>query len=322
VPSARERYLAFRAAQGRPPRLERHTVRVRGLDLAVWTTPADGAPPDAVPLCCVNGGLLFDHRVLWPTLAPLAAGRRLVFYDQRGRGASAAPPGARAARIEHDAGDLAALRAAVAPILGRDLAAPWDVLGHSWGGGISMLAAAEDPAGVRRLVLVDPVGTTGDWLPGLHDRALAHLAARGDHEAHAQLAALDPARLADPDPDGHAEYARAFYPAWFADADLARLFAPPRAASATGAAVAARLRRDGYDWRDRLRALRAPTLVVHGGADVLDVTVARATAALLGQAAPVDLVVLDGAGHMPFWETPDAFAPAVQQFLEAADTRP
>jgi proline iminopeptidase len=120
VPSARERYLAFRAAQGRPPRLERHTVRVRGLDLAVWTTPADGAPPDAVPLCCVNGGLLFDHKVLWPTLAPLAAGRRLVFYDQRGRGASAAPPGARAARIEHDAGDLAALRAAVAPILGRD----------------------------------------------------------------------------------------------------------------------------------------------------------------------------------------------------------
>lgn len=313
TPSARERYLAWRAAQGRPPRLERHTVRARGLDFAVWTSPP---VPNAVPLACVNGGLLFDHKVLWPTLAPLAAGRQVVLYDQRGRGASAAPPGVRAARIEHDAGDLAALRAAVAPLLGRDLDAPWDVLGHSWGGGIAMLAAAEDPAGVRRLVLVDPVGTTGDWLPGLHARALAHLAARGDAGAHAALAALDPGALAEPLPEAHAAYARAFYPAWFADGELARLFVPPRAASVTGTTIAARLRRDGYNWRSALGALRAPTLVVHGGADVLDVAVARATRATLGEHVPVRLTVLQGAGHMPFWETPAPFFAAVESWLD------
>ena len=313
-PTARERYLAFRAAQARPPRLEQHTVRGRGLEFAVWTTPPVAG---TVPLCCVNGGLLFDHKVLWPTLAPLAAGRQLVFYDQRGRGTSAAPPGARAARIAHDAGDLAALRAAVAPLLGRAPDAPWDVLAHSWGGGIAMLAAAEDPLGVRRLALVDPVGVTGDWLPGMHGRALVHLAARGDAEAYAALAALDPAALVDPDPAQHAAYARAFFPAWFADGDLARLFVPPRAASVTGTAVAARLRRDGYDWRAQVRAVRAPTLVVHGAADVLDVAVARATVAWLGQDVPVDLVVLDGAGHMPFWEAPSAFVAAVQSFLAA-----
>jgi proline iminopeptidase len=314
TPSARDRYFAFRAAQGRPPRLERHTVRARGLDFAVWTSPP---VPGAAPLCCVNGGLLFDHKVLWPTLAPLAAGRQLVLYDQRGRGESAVPPGARAARIEHDAGDLAALRPAVAPLLGRDPDAPWDVLGHSWGGGIAMLAAAADPAGVRRLALVDPVGVVGDWLPPLHARALAHLAARGDAAAHAVLAAHDPAALVEPDPAAHAAYARAFYPAWFADGALARLFVPPRAASAAGSAVAARLRRDGYDWRDAVAAVRAPTLVVHGAADVLDVAVARATAAWLGRAAPVELAVLDGAGHMPFWEAPEAFVAAMESFLDA-----
>lgn len=309
----RERYLAFRAAQGRPPQLRRHTVRVRGLDLAVWTTaPVVGA----VPLCCVNGGLLFDHGALWPTLAPLAAGRPLVLYDQRGRGASAAPPGVRAARLEHDAGDLAALRAAVAPLLDRDPEAPWDVLGHSWGGGIAMRAAAEDPGGVRRLILVDPVGVTGDWLPGLHAHALAQLEARGDAAGHARLAGLDPAALVDADPVGHLAYARAFYPAWFADADLARLFVPPRAASVTGSTVAARLRRDGYDWRAALRGLTAPTLVVHGADDVLPVAVSEATAAWLAQQAPVELVVLDGAGHMPFWEAPEPFFAAVQSFLD------
>jgi pimeloyl-ACP methyl ester carboxylesterase len=312
--SAADRYLAFRAAQGRPPQLARHAVRARGLDFAVWTSPP---VPGAVPLCCVNGGLLFDHKALWPTLAPLAAGRQLVLYDQRGRGASGAPPGVRAARIEHDGGDLAALRAAVAPLLARDADAPWDVLGHSWGGGIAMLGAAADARGVRRLVLVDPVGVVGDWLPGLHAAALARLAARGDGAAHDALAAFDPATLGEADPAGHAAYARAFYPAWFADGDLARLLAPPRAASVTGAAVAARLRRDGYDWRPALGALRAPTLVVHGEADALDVAVARATVAWLGRQAPADLVVLPGAGHMPFWEAPAAFFAAVETFLDA-----
>lgn len=314
APAARDRYLAFRAAQDRPPRLERHTVRARGLDFAVWTSPP---VPGAVPLCCVNGGLLFDHKVLWPSLAPLAAGRQLVLYDQRGRGASAAPPGVRAARIEHDAGDLAALGAALRPLLGHG---QWDVLGHSWGGGIAMLAAAEDAAGdapvIRRLVLADAVGLTGEWLPGLHARALAHLAARGSARAHAALAAFDPAALADPDPARHAEYARAFYPAWFADDAMAALFTPPRAASVTGATVAARLRRDGYDWRPRWRGAHPPTLVLHGAEDVLDAAVARDTAAWLAALAPVRLALLPGAGHMPFWEAAEAFVAAVQSFLD------
>jgi proline iminopeptidase len=312
-PAARDRYLAFRAAQPRPPRLRaphgaRPRPRLRRLDLA--------GVPGAPPLCCVNGGLLFDHKVLWPSLAPLAAGRQLVFYDQRGRGASAPPPGARAARIEHDAGDLAALGAALRPLLGHT---QWDVLGHSWGGGIAMLAAAEDAAGddpvVRRLVLVDAVGLTGDWLPALHARALARLAGRGNASAHAALAAVDPAALAEPDPVRHAEYARAFYPAWFASDAVAALFTPPRAASVTGTAVAARLRRDGYDWRARWRGVHPPTLVLHGAEDVLDASVARDTAAWLARLAPVRLALLPGGGHMPFWEAAPEFFAAVESFL-------
>ena len=179
-----------------------------------------------------------------------------------------------------------------------------------------MRDAREDAAGVRRLVLVDPVGATGEWLAGLHASELARLAARGDADAHAALAAHDPAALAEPDPERHAAYARAFYPAWFADGDLARLFVLPRSASVTGAAVAARLRREGYDWAERLRALRAPTIVLHGEDDVLDVSFARDTAARLGAAAPVRLAVLDGSGHMPFWEAPESFFAAVQSFLD------
>ena len=278
-------------------------MRARGLEFAVWTTPA---VPGAVPLCCINGGLLYSHRALWPTLSPLAAGRQLVLYDQRGRGASAPPPGVRAARIEHDALDVPAIRAALG-------IAEWDVLGHSWGGGIAMRGAAEAGAGVRRLVLVDAVGTTGTWLAELHGRALDRLLLTNS-AAHDELAAFDPARLSEVDVAYHARYARAFSPAWFVDQTLAPRFTPPNDVSVTGVTVAARLRREVYRWSDVMPGVRAPTLLVHGGSDLLDPAVARATAGLLPSAT---VTVIPNAGHMPFWEAPAEFFAAVEFFLDA-----
>jgi proline iminopeptidase len=252
----------------------------------------------------VNGGLLYDHRILWPALAPLAAHRQVVLYDQRGRGASQAPPGVRAARIEHDGGDLPAIREA----LGIDR---WDVLGHSWGGGIAMLGVLQDQPATRRLVLVDPVGAASEWLPGLHDAALAYLA-ECNPAAHDALAAFDPTGLTEPDPRFHSAYARAYYPAWFADQALATLFVPPRTSSGTGAVVAARLRRDGYDWREPLRALSVPSLVIHGERDLIPVAQSRRTVGLLPHAR---LELVANAGHMPFWEAPERFFGLVNAFL-------
>lgn len=309
---ARERWLAFRRTQPHTPSLTRVTVPVRGLSFAAWHTPPVAG---ATPLVCVNGGLLFDHALLWPALAPLAHTRQLWLYDQRGRGATGTPPGVTASRIEFDAGDLVALRTALG-------LAHWDVLGHSWGGGIALRAAAQDTS-VRRLVLVDAVGVTSAWLPPLHDAGVTRLRARGQHAAAERLAALDPARLHAPDPDHHADYAQAFFPAWFADADFAARAVPPRAHSVTGAHVAARLRRDGYDWTDALGALRAPTLVLHGSDDVLPVAEAERTRHLLDRlGVRVTLQVLDGAGHNPFWEAPAAFFAAVESFLAAPDPAP
>jgi proline iminopeptidase len=283
---------------------------VRGLDLAVFTTPAvpdadGGARP---PLLCVNGGVIFDHNLLWPALSPLAARRQLVLYDQRGRGASQAPPGPQAARIEHDAGDIPALREALG-------IARWDVLGHSWGGGLAALGAARDAqhGGVRRLVLVDAVGPTSAWMERLQPDGVARLGA--DTPAGARLAAFGPDDLANPDPEVQTAWANALYPAWFSDRELAGAFAPPRSTSRTGAAVAARLRRDGYDWREALGALRVPTLVIHGEDDLLPVAVATELARTVPDA---DLALVPAAGHMPFWEAPAPFFARVEAFLDAA----
>jgi proline iminopeptidase len=295
---AKDRFLAFRRSVQRPPHLEASTVSTRGLDFAVYRTPEI---PGATPLLCINGGMVYSHILLWPALSPLAARRQLILYDQRGRGHSQAPPGARAARIEHDALDVRALRNALG-------LAQWDVLGHSWGGGIAMLAAAEDPGGIRNLVLVDAVGLTPEWLTALHDVALSRLV--GD--ARARLAAYDPVSLHDADPARQAEYNRALYPAWFHDGVLGAMFSPPLARSETGAAVVARLRREGFDWRAEAARIRSRTLLVHGSSDMIPVSQAERTAATIPAAT---LSVISEAGHMPFWEQPERFFAAVEEFL-------
>lgn len=259
------------------------------------------AVADRPPLVCVNGGLLFSHKLLWPALSPLAQSRQLILYDQRGRGESQAPPGLHSARIEHDAGDLAALRHAVG-------FRRWDVLGHSWGGGIAVLGAERDREGVRRLVLVDAVGPTSSWLPAMHQAALERLSPSD----RMVLQRLDPLKLQEGDPAAHSAYSRALYPAWFGDPDLAQLFAPPRSESRTGAAVAARLRRVGYDWTALVRGVQAETLVIHGERDLLPASVARQLVGLIPMAR---LELIPEAGHMPFWEAPEQFFHRVEKFL-------
>lgn len=299
---SRQDFIAFRRSLGRTPPLDRMRVRVRGLDFAVWTSaPVAGT----LPLLLVNGGLLYDHALLWPALSPLAAGRQVILYDQRGRGESQSPADPLAARIEDDAEDIRGLRRALG-------IRQWDVLGHSWGGGIAMLAVAGDLTGTRALVTVDAVGPTSAWMSALHARVLDRL----DDDGRATLADLFGEPLHQPDPVVHGAHARATYPAWFADPSFASYFTPPDAASATGAAIAAQLRREGYDWRERLRAVSAPTLVIHGERDALPPSVALELSALLPRSRHA---LIPDAGHMPFWEAPQHFFGVVGDFLASPD---
>lgn len=262
--------------------------------------------PGEVPLLAVNGGMIYGHDLLWPTFAPFAESRQVILYDQRGRGDSTPPPGARAARIEHDATDLKALREA--------LGIPrWDIAAHSWGAGIALLGAAHDPDGTRRIIAFDAVGATSRWLDSLHARALAFLLSRGRHREHEALAALDPRALHHDDPEAHAHYSRALYPAWFHD-ETAMLAPPPLAISATGAAVAARLRREGYDWTDTLSTIQSPVLLIHGEQDCVPIEEAQALEWLIPRAY---LLRVPLCGHMPFFEWPETVFEAALRFLAA-----
>jgi pimeloyl-ACP methyl ester carboxylesterase len=303
-----QRFRDFRKSLGRTPRLHRATIKTRGIQFAVFRT--DDPQNGTLPVVCVNGGLIFDHTLLWPALAPLAAKRQLVFYDQRGRGHSAVPPAARASRIEFDAGDLAELPKA----LGLDAC---HLLGHSWGGGIAMLSTTFNSSRVTSLTLLNPVGLSGEWLPELTGRAADRLSGPALDRLLAADAAIQPGQPAAADPAALSEYAAAIYPAWFHEPELATLLAPPAATSVAGAAVSARLRRDGYDWHATVGPVSMPTLLLHGTSDLLDLDMARDTVRTLG--ARARLLPVSNAGHNPFWEAPSIVFPAIDEFLTAAE---
>jgi proline iminopeptidase len=294
-------FVAFRKSLPRTPRLERQTVRARGIAFAVFSSPPVS---DAPPLVCINGGMLYDHSMLWPALSPLAAKRQIILYDQRGRGDSAAPANPAESTIEDDAADVGALRRALG-------IRTWDVLGHSWGGGIAMLATARDLAGVRKLVLVDAVGATSDWMAPLRDNVLRRL--RG--EQHDAVARISEESLGAPDAALHSTYARAVYPAWFTDPEMAARFTPPQALSETGAAVLARLRGAGYDWQQIVTNIPTPTLLVHGEHDALPLAVSRVNSYIIKNAR---FEPIPDSGHMPFWEAPARFFSLVDSFLSQA----
>ena len=126
-----------------------------------------------------------------------------------------------------------------------------------------------------------------------------------------RLAADAAVALSVPDPAIHDAHALAIYQSWFANRELAELFAPPRSDSLTGAAVAAQLRRNGYDRRAILSALSTPALVFHGTEDVPPSWVGKELAAVSPQAR---LTLIPDSGHMSFWEAPETFFPAVELF--------
>lgn len=137
----------------------------------VWTA---GNGPTVI---VVHGGPGFDHRYLTPTLLPLAAHFRLVFYDQHSRGGLT----------------LVALTEQLGGILDAVSDGPPVVLAHSWGTYLAFACLARPAApAVRGVMLISPVPLT---LQGFN-RAGARFARSLPTPAPTEIQALFPYYLA------------------------------------------------------------------------------------------------------------------------------
>jgi proline iminopeptidase len=265
------------------------------------------------PVLVVHGGPSFDHSYLLPELDRLAASFRLVYYDQRGRGRSAAGVRPEDVTIASEIEDLDEIRRAS----GLERTA---VLGHSWGCTLALEYAVRHPERVSHLILLNTA-------PASHDGMLAFrghlngLWTAEEQEARESLAAGD--RYAAGDLEADAAYNRIYFrPALhrpeLVECVVGRLrthFTPETIALAR--AIGQRLwdetlLRTDYDLRPRLAELAVPTLVLHGEDDFIPVAVAVEIAESIPGSV---LRVLPVCGHFSYLEAPDAVEREVNALL-------
>jgi proline iminopeptidase len=274
----------------------------------------------------LHGGPGIPTQAAWPGLERLGERYRFHYFDQRGCGTSSRPFDRFASknyfenmvRLERTLG-LGALIADVERIrriTGDDRAI---LVGHSFGGLLAALYAAEFPHRVAALVLIDPAsvlrmpGAGGDLFTQVRDRLPA--AERADYDRWLR-GYLDFGRIFDKsESDLVAEQIQFF--AYYRAALGAAL--PPLAENTAGiggwggrAAFFSLGRR--HDWSGALRSVTAPVLVVHGRDDLQPEAASRLYAAALPNA---QFRVIEGAGHFPQVEKPAEFARVVGEFLQA-----
>ncbi len=233
------------------------------------------------PLLLIQG--LGYARWGWEPVVPLLARSfDVLLFDNRGIGASDTPLGPYT---------TAAMAGDALQVLDEAGVERAHVLGTSLGGMIAQELALTAPHRVDRLVLActTPGGPRAHAMPSATVDLMLRRATLREFTENALEPAVRPElveRIV-----AHREAEAQGYAAWSAQA-------------AAGA---------GFDAYDRLGALSAPTLVLHGDGDTV---VDRRNAELLAELLPdARLSIYEGLGHLFFWNEPERFAREVTEFL-------
>ncbi len=255
-----------------------------------------GSGPETVVL---HGGPGAHHDYLLPGFDRLAAGRTLIYYDQRGGGRSPVdrevPVGWR-----EQVADLDALR----ELWGRERLS---LAGYSWGGLLGLLYAGEHPDRIESIALVSSAPV---W-HGAREEFERRLAAR--NAAPAVRAAREAVQAGGLRERDLAAYRQRMFElsvaGYFHDPALASRLTPFRITGRTQTAIWDSL--GDFDLRPSLQHLTLRALVVHGEDDPIPVETAAALAATLR----AKLVRIPSCGHVPYVEAPDEFVAALDQWL-------
>ncbi len=302
--------------QGRnAPVASEHRVPVGGTFLYAR---AIGEGPTVIVL---HGGPDFDHRYLLPDLDRLGDSFRLIYYDQRGRGQSAANVQPEEVSLTSELDDLDRVRehfGIEAPVL----------LGHSWGAVLALEYALRHPSRVSGIILMNPAPVSAADVAEFRKVYLEKLGP--DMERQRAIVASTAYQSGDPAAVA-ARYRIHFRPAFNAVEAFERLMAAMRDAFfgqgsdgiLKARAVEERLMRDtwqvpGYDLLPKLRTLRVPTLVLASDQDFIPAKVAEHIA----QAVPdAKVVTLKDCGHFSYLECPGDVRKALVGFMPRAQKR-
>jgi len=269
-------------------------------------------------LVMVHGGPGNSLESIRADMEPLAKGRRLIYYDQRGNGRSDLIKDGKKLGYEYHVADLEVIRK-------HFKLEKMPLFGNSWGGLLISLYAVAHPDRVERLVLDSPAPPIRDFLDDQNDeisRRMKLIYKPEQLERARQLwnpenwqKARDPAAVC-----------REFYTLVLTVYTYARSFGPGfKGDVCAGPKEAIRRQQvvNRHIWQSlgefnllpKLAAVKAPVLVIHGAADVIP---QRASEFWTSGYPNARMLLIEKAGHIGQVETPEIFFPAVETFLKGS----
>jgi len=271
-----------------------------------------------LPIIVLHGGPDFDHGYFLPDLDRLADAFRLIYYDQRGRGRSAAEVEPEDVSLASDLDDLDKVR----QYFQLESAA---VLGHSWGTVVALEYALRHPTRVSHLILMNPAPASARQNSVFRKAYSQKLGTDMDRQrgitASPAYQEGDPTTVA-------ARYRLHFKHALARPEDYEGLMATMRAkfmeqgseGIVKAQAIEDRLMRDTYEVNDydllpRLRGMRVPTLIISGDEEFVPPEICEDIARAIPGA---QLLVLENCGHFAYLECPAEVRNALVDFLRSA----
>lgn len=261
-----------------------------------------GAAGGATPVIAVNGGPGLSHKYMLQNdvwTRQIAAGRQVVFYDQRGTGKSQRVAERAAQTMAAQVGDLDAVRGQ----LGFDKV---DLAGDSYGGLLAMAYVAAHPEHVRRLILSDSAPPA--W------KDMVHLLPQVFPDIEEQDAEITK-KQSDPEKAAQEQLINHFRMIFYSEdlmhtylAGIGDLGSTPKTGDAVFKAIA------DIDLTAELPKIKVPTLVITGRYDmnVAPLTAWRMYKAISG----AKIVIFAKSGHLPYYEEPEKYSQVVNAFLD------
>lgn len=269
-------------------------------------------------LVVVHGGPGNSLESVRPDFEPLAKGRRVIYYDQRGQGRSQLIKDGKKLGYKNHVADLEAVR----QFFKLD---KMTLIGNSWGGLLVSLYAIEHPDRIERMILDSPAAPIRTFNDDMEDEISRRMAKIYTPEQILRTNAGRHPDVWEKAKDPIAICREVYHSILTVYTYTQTLKGDFKGNLCAGGPESVRQQRrvNAHVWRslgdynlmEKLGVVKAPVLVIHGAADVIPLNASRSWASGYPNAR---LFLIEKAGHVAQVETPEIFFPAIETFLKGA----
>lgn len=259
------------------------------------------------PLVIVHGGPGMSHDYLAPQLIDILFNDyQLIFYDQRASGRSSGVEDTTRLTMSQFVNDLELLRLQLK--IDR-----LNLLGHSFGGLLTMYYAITYPNNVDKLLLLDSSPASWELNFPYFRKVIAERQTEYDKQ---ELSAIELIDDFEKNPELMDRYMKIYFRTFFKNPTLSQniVLGINKHWLANYKVTSNFIWKDlgKYDIHDQLINITASTLVMHGDESVISIKGAEAITKLIPNSK---LVILKDVGHFPYIEAPNTFSTVVREFF-------